>query len=428
MKQYKDMTMQELKDAKSELFERYQKYKDMNLSLNIARGNPSTQQLDMIMPMLDVFHSAADCYDAYGTDARNYGALLGLREAREFFGEMLGTTLNETIVVGASSINFMYDCLSRAMLKGVLGSEKPWVAYDKIKFICPVPGYDRHFSMCEFFGIEMIQVEMTPDGPDMEAVRNAVENDETVKGMWCIPKFSNPLGITYSDDTVRALANLKPAAKDFRIFWDNSYMVHAIYKDEPLLNILDECKKAGNPNMVYMFGSTSKITMAGSGICFFGASEDNVNYTENQVKYETISWHRMNMLRHIRYLREQGGVDNVMKKHADLLRPKFDAVFEVLEKELDGKGAGTWTKPNGGYFITFIANDGTATRINQLVKDCGVTMTGPGATHPFHNDPNDRYLRIAPSFPPVEELKPAMEVFAICAQIATIEQLEENHE
>ena len=424
MKTYQSMTRQELAEAKSELMKRYQKYKDMDLSLNIARGNPSTQQLDMIMPMMDMINSTTDCRDKYGTDARNYGALLGLKEAREYFGEMLGTTVEETIVVGASSINFMYDCLARAMLKGVLGSEKPWSKYDKIKFICPVPGYDRHFGMCEFFGIEMIQVPTNEEGPDMDMIRSCVESDPTVKGMWCIPKFSNPLGITYSDRVVKELAALKPAANDFRIFWDNSYMVHAIYEDVPLLNILDECKKAGNPNMVYMFGSTSKITMAGSGIGFFGASKANIDFTESQVKYETISWDKMNMLRHVRFLKSQGGVPNVMKKHADILRPKFDAVFDTLSKELDGKGAGTWTKPKGGYFITFIANDGTATRINELVKACGVTMTGPGATHPYHNDPDDRYLRIAPSFPPVEELVPAMEVFAICAQIATVEQLE----
>ena len=424
MKTYQSMNKQELAQAKSELMKRYQKYKEMDLALNIARGNPSTQQLDMIMPMMDMIRSTTDCRDMYGTDARNYGALLGLREAREYFGELLGTSLEETIVVGASSINFMYDCLSRAMLKGVLGSDKPWSKYDKIKFICPVPGYDRHFGMCEFFGIEMIQVLTNEDGPDMDTIRKYVESDPTVKGMWCIPKFSNPLGITYSDRVVKELAALKPAAKDFRIFWDNSYMVHAIYEDVPLLNILDECKKAGNPDMVYMFGSTSKITMAGSGIGFFGASKANVDFTESQVKYETISWDKMNMLRHVRFLKSQGGVPNVMKKHAEILRPKFDAVFQTLSKELEGKGAGTWTNPKGGYFITFIANDGTATRINELVKACGVTMTGPGATHPYHNDPDDRYLRIAPSYPPVEELIPAMEVFAVCAQIATIEQLE----
>ena len=423
MKTYQSMTRQELADAKSELMKRYQKYKDMQLSLNIARGKPSKEQLDMIMPMMDMINSDTDCRDKYGTDARNYGELLGLREAREYFGEMLGTSVEETIVVGASSLNFMYDCLSRAMLKGVLGSEKPWCKYDKIKFICPVPGYDRHFAMCEFFGIDMIQVETGEEGPDMDVIRRHVENDPTVKGMWCIPKFSNPLGITYSDRVVKELAALKPAAPDFRIFWDNSYMVHAVYEDVPLLNLLDECKKAGNPDMVYMFGSTSKMTMAGSGIGFFGASKANVDFTENQVKYETISWDKMNMLRHIRYLKSEG-VDNVMKKHADILRPKFDAVLQTLSEELDGKGAGTWIKPKGGYFITFIANDGTATRINDLVSECGVKMTGPGATHPYHRDPDDRYLRIAPSFPPVDELTRAMEIFAISAQIATIEQLE----
>ena len=423
MKTYQSMTLQELAEAKSELMKRYQKYKDMDLSLNIARGKPSKEQLDMIMPMMDMINSDTDCRDKYGTDARNYGELLGLREAREFFGEMLGTSVEETIVVGASSLNFMYDCLIRAMVKGVLGSEKPWCKYDKIKFICPVPGYDRHFAMCEFFGIDMIQVETDEEGPDMDVVRRYVESDPTVKGMWCIPKFSNPLGITYSDRIVKELAALKPAASDFRIFWDNSYMVHAVYEDVPLLNLLDECKKAGNPDMVYMFGSTSKMTLAGSGIGFFGASKANVDFTESQVKYETISWDKMNMLRHIRYLKSEG-VDNVMKKHADILRPKFDAVLETLSRELDGKGAGSWIKPKGGYFITFMANDGTATRINDLVKACGVTMTGPGATHPYHKDPDDRYLRIAPSFPPVDELNRAMEIFAISAQIATIEQLE----
>ena len=423
MKTYQSMTLQELAEAKSELMKRYQKYKDMDLSLNIARGKPSKEQLDMIMPMMDMINSDTDCRDKYGTDARNYGELLGLREAREFFGEMLGTSVEETIVVGASSLNFMYDCLIRAMVKGVLGSEKPWCKYDKIKFICPVPGYDRHFAMCEFFGIDMIQVETDEEGPDMDVVRRYVESDPTVKGMWCIPKFSNPLGITYSDRIVKELAALKPAASDFRIFWDNSYMVHAVYEDVPLLNLLDECKKAGNPDMVYMFGSTSKMTLAGSGIGFFGASKANVDFTESQIKYETISWDKMNMLRHIRYLKSEG-VDNVMKKHADILRPKFDAVLETLSRELDGKGAGSWIKPKGGYFITFMANDGTATRINDLVKACGVTMTGPGATHPYHRDPDDRYLRIAPSFPPVDELKRAMEIFAISAQIATIEQLE----
>ena len=424
MKTFQEMSQSELRAEKEKLLARYQKYKDMDHTLNIARGNPSNAQLNMIMPMMDVIDSTTDCRDIYGTDARNYGALLGLREAREFFGELLGTSLNETIVVGASSINFMYDCLSRAMLKGVLGSEKPWSKYDRIKFICPVPGYDRHFSMCEFFGIDMIQVQTNDEGPDMDEIRRYVESDPAVKGMWCIPKFSNPLGITYSDRVVKELAALKPAAKDFRIFWDNSYMVHSIYEDVGLLNILDECKKAGNPNMVYMFGSTSKITMAGSGIGFFGASKENVDFTESQVKYETISWDKMNMLRHLRFIKSQGGVENIMKKHAELLRPKFDTVFDVLEKELGGKGAGSWTTPKGGYFITFIANDGTATRINELVKNCGVTMTGPGATHPFHHDPDDRYLRIAPSYPPVEELRPAMEVFAVCAQIATIESLE----
>lgn len=424
MKQYNEMTQQELQLAKEELLKEYKKNQDLKLNLNMTRGKPCPQQLDMCMPMFDELRSRTNCIDKYGVDCRNYGELLGIREARELFGSLMGTTVDETIVVGASSLTFMYDCVSRAMLKGVLGSERPWVKEEKVKFLCPVPGYDRHFTICEFLGIEMINIELTEWGPDMDAVRKYVENDPQVKGMWCVPKYSNPYGSCYSDECVKQLAALKPAAPDFRIFWDNAYMVHTIYEDIPVLNILDECKKAGNPNMVYMFGSTSKITMAGSGIAFFGASEENVKFTEKQIKAQAISWDKINMLLHVRFLKDAEGVKKIMQGHAEILRPKFDAVLETLDKNLTGKGAGRWIKPHGGYFVTYIGNKGTAKRIHQLCKEAGVVLTEAGATHPYHMDPDDAYLRIAPSYPSLDEIYKAMEIFTIAAQIATIEALE----
>jgi len=424
MKEYTKMSQEELKNAKEQLLKDYKKYQDLNLSLNMTRGKPCKEQLDMCMPMLDTLNSNSDCHDKYGTDCRNYGELLGFKEAREFFGQLIGTKAEETIVIGSSSYNFMFDCITRAMLKGVLGSEKPWCKYDKIKFLCPVPGYDRHFTICEFLGIEMINIPLNEDGPDMDMVRKYVENDETVKGMWCVPKYSNPLGSCYSDKAVKELAALKPKASDFRIFWDNAYALHTIYDDIPVLNLLDECKKAGNPNMVYMFGSTSKITMAGAGVGYFGASEENIKFTESQLKAECISWDKMNMLRHIRYLKDMDNVKEIMKKQADILRPKFDAVLKTLDNNLSGKDAGTWVKPHGGYFVTYIGIKGTAKRIHQLCKEAGVALTEAGATHPYHKDPDDSYLRIAPSFPSQDDILKAMDIFTIAAQIATIEVLE----
>lgn len=423
MKNLKEMTHEELTNAKEALLKEYKKYQDLNLNLNMTRGKPCPAQLDLAMPMLDVLNSKSDCKDKYGVDCRNYGELLGSMEARELFAEVMGISPEETIIIGSSSLTFMFDCFARAMLKGVLGSEKPWCKYDKIKFLCPVPGYDRHFRICEFFDIEMINIPLTQDGPDMDMVRKLVENDESIKGIWCVPKNSNPTGSTYSDDVVRSLASMKTAASDFRIFWDNAYIVHTVYKDVPVLNILDECKKAGNPNRVYMFGSTSKITMAGSGVGFFGASKENVDFTQKQITVESISWDKMNMLRHVRYLKNAAGIKEVMDKQAAILRPKFDAVINTLEENLSGVGAGSWIKPDGGYFITFVGNKGTAKRIYQLCKEAGVLLTEAGATHPYHNDPDDMYLRIAPSFPSVDEINQAMKILSIAAQIATIESL-----
>lgn len=422
MKSYHSMNKEELKREEALLREKYKEFLQMGLKLNMARGKPGEDQLALAMPMLDTIKSTDDCKDSRGVDCRNYGELAGSMDARELFAEYMGISPEETIVIGSSSLTFMYDCVARAMLTGVLGSEKPWGQYEKIKFICPVPGYDRHFSICEFLGIEMIPVTLTEWGPDMKAIQDLVQ-DETVKGIWCVPKYTNPYGGCYSDDAVRALAQLKPKAKDFRIFWDNAYGIHYIYKDVTVLNMLDECKKAGHPDMVYMFGSTSKVTFPGAGVGFFGASKANIEFTEKQLSAQSISWDKMNMLRHVRFFKNMNGILKIMDQQAELLRPKFDAVLSILEEELSGYEAGTWVRPDGGYFITFMASSGCAKRINLLCKEAGVIMTSPGATHPYHNDPQDSFLRIAPSYPPVEELKVAMKVFCTAARLATVEKL-----
>ena len=422
MKKYETYTREELQQEKELLLKKYKEYQDLHLDLNMARGKPGADQLALSMPMLDVLDSKSDCHDKYGTDARNYGELLGLREARELFADLMGISWEETIVVGSSSLTFMYDCVSRAMLLGVLSSEKPWCKYDKVKFLCPVPGYDRHFTICETLGIEMIPVELNEWGPDMDAVRELVK-DEAVKGIWCVPKYTNPLGGCYSDEAVKALASMETAAKDFRIFWDNAYCVHYVYEDVHVLNMLEECKKAGHPDRAYLFGSTSKITFPGAGVAFFGASKDNVEFIRKQINAEAISWDKLNMLRHVRFFSNAQGILDLMDKHAELLRPKFDAVLNALYTELAPRGCGSWVRPSGGYFVTYRAPEGCAARINALCRDAGVTMTGPGATHPYHDDPKDSTLRIAPSFPPAEELAKAMEVFCIAVRLATVEKL-----
>jgi len=423
MTSYRKMSKQELLAEKAILEDTYTAYKAKKLKLNMTRGKPSSEQLDCTMPMLDVLNSKSDCHDSTGLDCRNYGELTGGYDARNLFGDYMGVSPDEIIIVGSSSLTFMYDCMARAMLKGVLGSEKPWGKYDKVKFLCPVPGYDRHFAICEFLGIEMINIPMTGWGPDMDLVDKLVAEDETIKGMWCVPKYTNPLGSVYSDEAVRRLANLKPRAKDFRIFWDNAYSMHYIYQDVPLLNMLNECKKAGNPNLVYMFGSTSKISFPGAGVGFFAASKENVSFTAKQLNAQSISWDKINMLRHVLFFKSVDGIRAHMDKHAAILRLRFDTVLNALDTELSKREVGCWVKPDGGYFITYIAEIGCAKRIVALCKDAGVALTEAGATHPYHKDPDDTYLRIAPSFPSSEELKTAMEVFCISARLATVEML-----
>ena len=430
MKPYSAWLKDELSPEKESLQSAFNEYKAKGLSLNMARGKPGKEQLALSMPMLDIINSSSSCMASDGVDCRNYGELTGILDAKKLFGEYLGVSTDEIMIAGSTSLTFMYDCIARAMLTGVLGSERPWVKEEKVKFLCPVPGYDRHFAICQFLGIEMINIptKLDPDnplanGPDMDMVEKLVSNDPLIKGMWCVPKFSNPLGITYSDNTMRRLAALKSAAKDFRIFCDNAYAMHLVYRDTPLLNLLDACKKAGNPNMVYMFGSTNKITFPGAGVAFFAASKENIAFKEKQLSMQAIGWDKLNMLRHVLFLKDVPGIKAQMQKHADILRPKFDAVLKKLETELSGRGSGEWVKPDGGYFITFIAEKGCAKRIIALCKEAGVIMTNAGATHPYGNDPEDRYIRIAPSFPSFTELETAMEVFCTAAKLATVERL-----
>ena len=423
MKQYREMSREELLAEQAQLSQTYSQLQAKGLKLNMARGKPGADQLELSMPLLDVLSAGSDCCAESGVDCRNYGELLGIPEARQLFADYLGVAPEEVIVVGSASLTFMYDCMSRAMLLGVLGGDQPWCRYDKVKFLCPVPGYDRHFTICETLGIEMINIPLTEWGPDMDLVEKLVAEDKTVKGIWCVPKYTNPLGGSYSDEAVRRLAALKPAARDFRIFWDNAYAAHYVYEDTPVLNILEECKKAGNPDMVYMFGSTSKITFPGAGVAFFGASKANVDFTAKQLDAQAISWDKMNMLRHVRFFKDAAGIQAQMDKHAAILRPKFDAVLSTLEREIGSTGAGGWVKPKGGYFVTYMAMPGCAKRIVTLCKEAGVVLTGAGATHPYHKDPEDSYIRIAPSFPSPAELAQAMEVFCTSAKLAAVEKL-----
>jgi len=421
MTAYDRMDREELATQKEALLSAHAALKAKGLSLNMARGKPCKEQLELSMPMLGALGSSGDCIAEGGIDCRNYGELTGIPEAKRLFAQFLGVAADEIIVAGSTSLTFMYDCLARAMLRGVLGSERPWHREDKVKFLCPVPGYDRHFAICEFLGIEMINIPTGSEGPDMDMVERLAANDPSIKGMWCVPKFSNPLGVTYSDAVMRRLAALKPAAKDFRVFCDNAYAAHLVYEDDALLNPLAAFKEAGNPDMLYLFGSTNKITFPGAGVAFLGASKENVAHITKQLSTHAIGPDKLNMLRHVRFLKSIDNIHALMRKHADILRPKFDIVLGRLEKELAGAGAGSWVKANGGYFVTFAARPGCAKRIVALCKDAGIVMTDAGATHPYGKDPEDSFIRIAPSFPPAAELDAAMEVFCVAAKLATVE-------
>lgn len=421
MKRYQDMSKDELRAELESLRQVYGGYKARGLKLNMARGKPGEEQLALSMPMLDTLKSSCDLRAEDGTDCRNYGEIAGIADAKKLFGEYMGVSSEEIFIGGSSSLTMMYDTMARAMLKGVVDSSRPWGQYEKVKFICPVPGYDRHFTICEFLGIEMINVPLYDDGPDMAMVEE-LARDETVKGMWCVPKYTNPMGTVYSAECVRRLAAM-PAAADFRIFWDNAYAVHYVYNDVPLPNLLDECKKAGNPNRAFMFGSTSKITFPGSGIAFFAASKENMDFAVKQLNAQLISFDKINMLRHVRYFKDMSGISSAMDKHAAILRVRFDAVIAALEAELKPRGAGSYFKPAGGYFIAYKTENGCAKRTVELCKEAGVTLTGAGATHPYGRDPEDSFIRIAPSYPSPAELDLAMEVFCVSARLAATEKL-----
>jgi len=416
------MTKEELASFKSENEKRYSDFKAQGLCLNMARGNPCKEQLELSVDMLRVFDDGnfvSEC----GTDVRNYGVPDGIPEAKKLFSDMIGVGTDEIIIFGNSSLNAMYWTVQCAFNKGVLGS-KPWSEYDKVKFLCPVPGYDRHFKVTEFFGVEMINIPMTASGPDMDMIESLVEKDDTIKGIWCVPQYSNPDGICYSDETVKRFAALRPAAKDFRIFWDNAYCIHHL-TDKPkcILNILDEAKKAGNENIVYIFGSTSKITFPGAGVAVMGASRENVDELKKYLGISIISYDKMNQLRHVRFFGTFENMLEHMKKHMSIIAPKFRLVCDKLEKEIASLGIGQWTTPQGGYFISFNAPAGCAKRIVQLCSEAGVTLTGAGATFPHGIDPEDKNIRLAPTYPSVEDLGKAMDLFVICVKIAAAEKL-----
>ncbi|MBQ9870896.1 MAG: aminotransferase class I/II-fold pyridoxal phosphate-dependent enzyme [Eubacterium sp.] len=427
MKPYIEMSKEEMQSELAELKGEYRRYQGMDLSLDMSRGKPCREQLDISMGMMDALNSGVDLTCEDGTDCRNYGVLTGIHEAKVLIGDMMENNPDNIIIYGNSSLNVMYDTVSRAMTHGILGNT-PWCKLDKVKFLCPVPGYDRHFAITEYFGIEMIPVPMSPSGPDMDMVERLVSEDETIKGIWCTPKYSNPQGYSYSDETVRRLARMKPAARDFRIFWDNAYGIHHLYDDDQdyLIEILAECKRAGNPDLVYKFASTSKITFPGSGIAALATSPNNLEDIMKQMKNQTIGHDKVNQLRHVRFFGDIHGMTEHMKKHAEIIRPKFEMVLDTFERELGGLGIGEWTKPKGGYFISFDSLPGCAKAIVSRAKKAGVTMTGAGATWPYGRDPRDSNIRVAPTYPSLEDLKVAAELFTLCVKIVSLEKLLED--
>ena len=419
---YTEITKEQLLDEKKVLEERYNAFKAKNLKLDMSRGKPCKEQLDLSMDMLK-----CDNYIADGVDVRNYGILDGIPSCKKLFAELMGVEDKNVIVGPSASLNLMFDYISQCYVKGAIEGMTPWSKLDEVKFLCPVPGYDRHFTICEHFGIKMINIPMYEDGPDMDAIEELIE-DPSVKGMFCVPKYSNPQGYTYSDETVKRMAALKPAAKDFRIFWDNAYVIHHLYDDkqDEILDIISECEKAGNPDMVFEFASTSKVTFPGSGVAALASSAANLADIKKQLTIQTIGYDKINQLRHVRFFKDINGLKEHMKKHADFLRPKFEATLKVLEDELTGLGIGTWSEPRGGYFISFDALSGCAKAIVAKCKEAGVVLTNAGATFPYGKDPEDSNIRIAPSFPTPEEMSEAAELFVLCVKLVSVEKLLES--
>ena len=424
MQKYQEMTREELLVEKETLEKQFEEIKAMNLKLDMSRGKPSAEQLDLSMGILDVLDSKSVIKGENGMDLRNYGILDGIPEAKRLMAEMMGCNENNVIVYGNASLNIMYDQVNRAMIHGLCGNT-PWCKLDKVKFLCPVPGYDRHFAITEFFGIEMINIPLYEEGPDMDMVEEYVNNDPAVKGIWCVPKYSNPAATSYSDETVRRFANLKPAAPDFRLFWDNAYCVHHLYADNQVevLDILSECEKAGNPDMVFEFASTSKISFPGAGVAAMATSANNIADVKKAMTIQTIGHDKVNQLRHVKFFKNLDGIKAHMMKHADIMRPKFEMLDELMTAEIASRGIGSWVKPVGGYFICFESLEGCAKDIVGKCKEAGVTMTGAGAPFPYGKDPKDSIIRIAPTFPSVEELKKAAEVFVVCVRLASVNKI-----
>ena len=429
MKTYAEMSKEELLKEKESLEQQFKEVEAKGLNLNMARGKPSEAQLNLSNGLMDVLNSDSYFNDETGTDCRNYGIGEGIPEAKRLMGEMSEVDPDDMIIFGNSSLNIMFDTISRSYSHGVCGNT-PWCKLDNWKFLCPVPGYDRHFRITEFFGAEMINIPMTPEGPDMDLVEQYVNNDPSVKGIWCVPKYSNPQGYSYSDETVRRFAALTPAAPDFRIYWDNAYSIHHLYDDpahqDVILEILDECRAAGHPDIVYKFISTSKVTFPGSGLAALASSKTNLDDIRKFMSVQTIGHDKLNQLRHVRFFGNMANMHAHMSKHAAILRPKFEAVEEIFEKELGGLEIGTWTKPNGGYFISFDSLDGCAKAIVAKCADAGVKLTPAGATFPYGKDPHDSNIRIAPSFPPLDELKVAANVFTMAVKLVSIDKLLET--
>ncbi len=420
--EYSSMSKAQLQAEYDAVAKDFEALKAKGLNLDMSRGKPSKAQLDLVSGILTTLTTPEECM-AEGTDVRNYGELAGLPCARKYFAEILGCQPDECFIGGNASLTLMYDTIAKAYTHGLLHSEKPWAKLDKVKFLCPAPGYDRHFKISQSFGMEMITIEMTETGPDMDAVEEAVK-DPAVKGMWCVPKYSNPEGVVYSEETIRRIAGLKPAAPDFLLMWDNAYCIHEFDGDYvPFPDIIALCREAGNPDMVFEYASTSKVTFPGAGISVMASSVDNIKYMLSLLGIQTISYDKVNQLRHVRFLKDKATTLELMKKHAAIMKPKFDAVVSALDKEIAPLGIAQWKRPKGGYFVSVDTMDGLAKRTLALCKEAGVVMTGAGATFPYGVDPRDRNIRIAPSLPPVEELEQAIAVFCTCLKLAALEKL-----
>ena len=426
MRDFQQLGPQELREIRHQLKERYRKFQSKNITLDMTRGKPCSEQLDLAMGIFDCVDSSHYAAED-GSDCRNYGGLDGIAEAKTLFSELMGVAADEIIIGGNSSLNMMHDTFMRAMVNGVTANSSPWKLLPRVQFLCPSPGYDRHFFVCQYLGIEMIPIDMNADGPDMDTVENLVAADDSIKGIWCVPKYSNPTGAVYSDDVVDRLANMKTKADDFIIFWDNAYALHHLgEKPARLKNILTACRQAGHPERVLIFGSTSKISFASAGLAMMAGSRASMDRARKQMSFQTIGPDKLNQLRHVRFFKNMAGIENHMKKHAAILKPKFDAVQNALETELGGKNIAVWSKPNGGYFVSVDTLEGCAGPVVQMAAEAGVKLTPAGSTFPYMKDPLNRNIRLAPSFPPLEDIRLAMELVGICIQLVSIEKILSN--